>query len=185
MLISAVQQCESVTVKYIYSFPLSLPPLPPSHPSRSSQSAKLGSMLHSVALLFIHPKCNSLHLLIPASHSIPPPPLPPLATTNLWVCFSVSEIDSSLHHILHSTYRWYRMVFLFLITSCALDDSFMWMFPFFHLTHFSPMILRSVCDHLEGRDLNSSFGARAVEEAFLKKGMPSEAENSLYKDTEA
>lgn len=47
------------------------------------------------------------------------------------------------------------------------------------------MILRSVCDHLEGRDLNSSFGARAVEEAFLKKGMPSEAENSLYKDTEA
>ena len=55
MLASASQQCESVTVKYIYSFPLSLPPLPPPHPSRSSQSTKLGSMLHSVALLFIHP----------------------------------------------------------------------------------------------------------------------------------
>ena len=46
------------------------------------------------------------------------------------------------------------------------------------------MILRSVCGHLEGWDLNSSFGAREVEEAFLKKGMPSEAENSLDKDTE-
>ena len=35
-------------------------------------------------LLFIHSTYNSLHLLIPNSQSIPPPPLSPLATTSLF-----------------------------------------------------------------------------------------------------
>ena len=32
------------------------------------------SVLYSRTLLFIHPRCTSLHLLTPNSHSFPPPP---------------------------------------------------------------------------------------------------------------
>ena len=40
-------------------------------------------VLYSRTLLFIHPIYTSLHLLIPDSHSVPPPALSPLATTSL------------------------------------------------------------------------------------------------------
>ena len=49
-----------------------------------SQDIEYSSLCYTVrALLFIPPKYNSLHLLIPNSQSFPLPPHSPLATTSL------------------------------------------------------------------------------------------------------
>ena len=65
---------------------------------------------------------NSLHLLIPNSQYFPPPPLSPLATTNL---FSVSPFlflrYVHLCHILDSICKWYHMGFLFLFLTYSLS----------------------------------------------------------------
>ena len=80
-------------------------------------------MLYSRTLLFIHPMYNSLHLLIPKSYSIPPPPHPPwqpqVCSLCLWVCFSF--VDKFIYIIfLDSTYKWY-MIFVFLrLTSLSM-----------------------------------------------------------------
>ena len=49
-------------------------------------------VLYRRTLLVTHPVCNSLHLLTPNSHSIPPPPLLPLDNHKsvLYVCEYVS-----------------------------------------------------------------------------------------------
>ena len=51
-------------------------------------------VLYSKTLLFIHPICNSLHLLTPNSQCIPPPPPLPLGNqkSDLYVCDSVSVL---------------------------------------------------------------------------------------------
>ena len=81
VLISAVQQSDSFIHIYIYSFLIffSIVVYP--------RKLDIVPWLYSRTLLFIHSKCNSLHLPTPNSQSIPLPPPPPLATTSL---FSVS-----------------------------------------------------------------------------------------------
>ena len=52
-------------------------------------------VLDSRAMLFICFTNNSLHLLVPNSQSLPPPPSFPLATTDLsslWVCFCFMDV---------------------------------------------------------------------------------------------
>ena len=75
-------------------------------------------MLFSRTLLFIYPVCNSLHLLIPNSQSIPLPRSPPwqpqVCPLYLWVCFLF--VDVYLCHILDSTCKWYFMTLIFLIS---------------------------------------------------------------------
>ena len=58
-----------------------------------------------------------MHLLIPASYSVPPPPPYPLSTTNPFsASVSLFLFHGWLHlcHILESTYQWYCMVFVVL-----------------------------------------------------------------------
>ena len=60
---------------------------------------------------------NCLHLLIPNSQSISPPPTSPLATKSLFsMSVSLFLFCSRVHlcHILGSTYKWYYMVSVFL-----------------------------------------------------------------------
>ena len=65
--------------------------------------------------LFIHAICNTLHLLIPNSQSIPSYIPPPLATTSLF-SVSVGLFRRLMHlcHILDPTYKCYRIVSVFL-----------------------------------------------------------------------
>ena len=71
MLISAVQQIQIYiyihTHIYIYAFFLYI-----SFHDGLSQNIEYSFLCHTVALLPIHSICNSLHLLIPNSQSIPP-----------------------------------------------------------------------------------------------------------------
>lgn len=79
-------------------------------------------MRYSKTLLFIHPMCNSLHLLIPAP-SPPPLPNPPIATASLFTmsvslflfcrvevhlcCILESTINDVLQYLIHSNRsRW-------------------------------------------------------------------------------
>ena len=87
-------------------------------------------------LLLIHSLCNSLHLLIPASHSMPLPIPSPLATTSLF-SMSVSLFHRQVHldHILDSTWKWYGV--------CL------------SLTSLSMIISRSI--HVDANDSTSFF----------------------------
>ena len=80
-------------------------------------------VLHSRTLLLIHSKCHSLHPLIPTPNSQSIPFLP-LGNhkSDLYVCEDVSIFFKKVHlyHILDSTYKWYRMVFLFLSSFCMI-----------------------------------------------------------------
>ena len=82
-----------------------------------SQDIENSSLQYSRILLFIHPMCDSLQLLIPNSQSLLPPTPPtrqPLVCSLcLWVCFCF--IDKFICHILDSTYNCYHMVFVFLL----------------------------------------------------------------------
>ena len=81
VLISTVQQSDSVIHIYILFHPLFHYGL-----SQDIEFPVLFPVLYSRTLLFIHSIniYNSLHLLIPYSHSIPLPPPSPLATTGLF-----------------------------------------------------------------------------------------------------
>ena len=83
VLISAVQQSDSVIHIYLFlcSFPLWF----------IVGYLMQFSILYSRALLFSHSIDNSLHLLIPNIHSIPPPPplswQPQICSLCVWICF--------------------------------------------------------------------------------------------------
>ena len=73
-------------------------------------------VLYSRILLLIQSVCNSLHLLTPTSHFIPPPSPTPLAATNLFsmsVSLYLFHIRVHLCYILDSTYKQYHMLFVF------------------------------------------------------------------------
>ena len=100
MLVSAVHQSDSV---YIYTFPYSLPLW------FITGYWIWFPVLYSRTSLFIHSLYNSLHLLTPNSHSIPPPPPSPLAITSL---FSMSVSLFLFYRYVH-LYRILVLVFLF------------------------------------------------------------------------
>ena len=70
-------------------------------------------MLYNTTSLFIHPTCNSLHLLIPNSQSTPLYPSFPrqqqICPLCLWVCFSfVDKFICAIFYIPHvSVITWY------------------------------------------------------------------------------
>ena len=81
--------------------------------------------------LVTHSTYNSLHLLTPDSHSIPPLPFFPLATVSLFSMSMTLFLFYSLIllcYSLDSTCMWYHMVFVFVF-----------------LTSFSKIISRSIC----------------------------------------
>ena len=98
---SAVQRSDSVIHIYKFSFYIlfhyGLP-----------QDVEYSFLCYTVSKtwLFIHSKCDSLHLPTPNSQSIPLPPLTPWQPQicSLWVLFCSSC------HILNSTYKWYHIV---------------------------------------------------------------------------
>ena len=86
-------------------------------------------VLHS-RTLFIHSKCNSLHLLTPNSQSIALPF--PLGNHKsiLCGCESVSDLHHiHLYHILDSTYKWYHMVLVFLFLTYFTWYDNLWLHP--------------------------------------------------------
>ena len=106
VLISAVQQSDSVIHIYIYIlFHYGL-----------SQDTEF-PVLYSRTLLFIPPIYNSLHLLMPHSQPFPLPPPSSLATTSLFsMSVSLLLFHRQVHlcHTLDSTCKWQHMVFVFL-----------------------------------------------------------------------
>ena len=90
MLISTVQQSDSVIQIYMYIYILFFHIL---FHSGLSQDIGYSSLCCTVGPLFIHPMYTSLHLLTPTSHSIPAPPSLPLG--NVYVCESVFVLKVS------------------------------------------------------------------------------------------
>ena len=101
MLISAVQQSDSVIYIYIYTHTLFHIPFP----YGLSQDIQYSSLCYKT---FIHSVYNSLHLLIPNSHSIPPPS--PIALGNhrsvfyVYDSISASQTGSFLPYFRLHTY---------------------------------------------------------------------------------
>ena len=109
-LISAVQQSDSVIrmlICFSYSFPLSF-----------ITGYCIEFHVLNRTLLFIHPICKSLYLLVPNFQSFPLPSHLPLGNhkSNLYIYKSVL-FHRYVHwcHILDSTYKWYHMAFILLI----------------------------------------------------------------------
>ena len=79
-------------------------------------------VLYSRASLFIHSVCDSLHLMTPSSQPITRPPALPLGTCRSDLCVSLCLLCRQVHlcHSLDSTYKQYRAVSVFLLTSLSM-----------------------------------------------------------------